>query len=183
MLKSGQNINCSFVITDPANGSVLADADALPVGTLRINGADNGATVTVTNQSTGKYKASVALPSLSAGDVVEIYITATLDSNASGAVVFSGVAETKRVSDLQDLTAAQVNAECDTAIADAGLATSAELATAQVSLDNLEAYNGNKHHWDRHANKLYIYESDGVTVKFEFDVTMLNGLITTITPV
>lgn len=40
-----------------------------------------------------------------------------------------------------------------------------------------------KHYWDRHANKLYIYGADKTTVLYEFDVDVLNGLITTITPV
>lgn len=129
MLKSGQNITTVFTVSDPSSGAAI-NADSLPTGILYINGTANAASVTVTNITTGVYKAAVILPSLSAGDVVEIRITAAVSTVTGEGVVFSGIAETKRVSDLQDITAAQVNAECDTAISDAALATSAEMQRA-----------------------------------------------------
>ena len=46
---------------------------------------------------------------------------------------------TKLVSELQDLTAAQVNAEVDTAISDAALATAANLATVDTVVDGIKA--------------------------------------------
>ena len=45
----------------------------------------------------------------------------------------------KTTDDLQDLTAAQVNAECDTAITDASLATAAALATVDGIVDSIKA--------------------------------------------
>lgn len=129
MLKSGQSLTANFTVSNPSTGASV-DADSLPTGTLYINGTASGASVTVTNITTGVYKAAVTLPSLSAGDVVEIRITAAVSSVIGDGIVFQGVADTKRVSDLQDLTAAQVNAECDTAIADAALATDADMKRA-----------------------------------------------------
>jgi hypothetical protein len=65
------------------------DADATPVGTLYINGTANAATVTVTNITTGRYKASVTLPAPTVGDVRDLLIAATVDGIADGGVIWS----------------------------------------------------------------------------------------------
>ena len=103
MVKSEQAVTVEFTTHDTSD--VLTDADATPVGTLVVNGTDNGATVTETNVSTGRYKAAFTLPALSAGDIVELYVTATIDSDACGGVVWRDVVDTKRVSDLNDIAA------------------------------------------------------------------------------
>lgn len=102
-IKSGQAVTCRFT-TSTADGTAT-DADSLPTAVLIVNGANNGATVTVTDVGTGRYSATVTLPALAAGDVVEIEIAATIGGVVAVGVVWSAVADTKRVSDLQDLTA------------------------------------------------------------------------------
>jgi len=100
-VKSGQSVTVDFTTADPTTGAA-ADADALPTATLVVNGTDNAATVTVTNKATGVYKAAVTLPALSAGDVVSIRVAATVATVAGVGVVWTDVADTKRVSDLRD---------------------------------------------------------------------------------
>lgn len=98
-LKSGQSLIVDFT-TQNASGAAT-DADATPVGTLVINGTDDAATVTVTNKSTGSYKAAVTLPALGAGDGVQLRIAATIGGTAAKAIIFQGVADTQRASDVK----------------------------------------------------------------------------------
>ena len=116
-VKSEQAITVLFTTQAPATGAAT-DADATPVGTLYVNGTANGATVTETNISTGLYKAAFTLPSLTAGDVVSLRIAATVGGVAGEGVPWQEVSDTERVSDLNDLSAADVNAEVDTALSD-----------------------------------------------------------------
>ena len=97
-VKTGQGVTALFSTSSPATGAAT-NADSLPAGTLYINGTANAAAVTVTNITTGRYKAEVALPALSGGDIVDLWISATVSSVAGGAVVWSAVGDTKRVSD------------------------------------------------------------------------------------
>lgn len=100
-VKSGQEWAGIFVCKD-ATGA-LATPSSGPVGTLYVNGEANGASVAISGSN--PYKWTVTLPSLTAGDCVSMYITATISSIATAAVVAEGVADTKRVSDLQDAAA------------------------------------------------------------------------------
>ena len=136
MVKSEQAVTVEFTTHDTSD--VLTDADATPVGTLVVNGTDNGATVTETNVSTGRYKAAFTLPALSAGDIVELYVTATIDSDSCGGVVWRDVVDTKRVSDLNDIAA---GAEMDLVAAPNSTAITAiqsGLATEGADGDTLE---------------------------------------------
>jgi len=103
-VKSGQAVTTEFTTADPTTAAAT-DADSLPTGTLVVNGTDNAATVTVTNKTTGVYKAVVTLPALSAGDIVGIRIAATVGGVAGVAKVWEDVADTKRVSELNDIAA------------------------------------------------------------------------------
>jgi len=76
---SGQSVTVEFTTRNATTG-VGVNADSLPSGTLYVNGTSNAATVTVTNQSTGLYKAQVTLPTLAIADVVSIVIAATVNS-------------------------------------------------------------------------------------------------------
>lgn len=87
-LLSGQTITKVFTTRNFSTGAA-ANADSLPTGTLYINGTANAATVTVTNITTGVYKAAVTLPALSPGDVVELAISATVSAVADNAVVYT----------------------------------------------------------------------------------------------
>lgn len=86
-VRSAQPVTVAFVTTRFDTGAA-ANADSLPAGVLYVNGTADAAVVTVTNITTGLYKAAVTLPALSAGDVVEVVIAATVNSVAGKAVVW-----------------------------------------------------------------------------------------------
>lgn len=98
MVKSQQVVTKTFNTSNPTTGAA-ADATGTPTGTLLVNGVANAATVTVTNLATGRYKASVTLPSLAAGDVCDIVISATVATVAGEAVIWSDIADTAYVSE------------------------------------------------------------------------------------
>jgi hypothetical protein len=109
-IKSGQAAAGSFVTV---NGTgLLTAATGTPTGTLHVNGVANGASLTVTGAN--PYKWAVTLPALSAGDIVQVYITATISAVNSGGFVWAEVADTKRVSDLVDAAAAPSASAIDT---------------------------------------------------------------------
>ena len=107
IVKSGQSVTCVFVTSNPTTGAAV-NADSLPTGLIYVNGTVNAASVTVTNITTGVYKAAVTLPSLSAGDVVDLRISATVSTIAGEGAVWSATADTKRVSDLADFAGGAV---------------------------------------------------------------------------
>ncbi len=86
-IRSGQVITVEFTTRRFDTGG-RTDADSTPTGTLYVNGTSNAASVTVTNQSTGLYKAAVTLPTLAVGDVVGLVITATVNSVTDQAKVW-----------------------------------------------------------------------------------------------
>ena len=58
-----------------------------------------------------------------------------------------------------------------------------EFPTFHIDDSSLD-YTGLKHYWDQDNDKFYIYESDGITVLREFDVTTdSQGILTTLVPV
>src|SRR5580704_6374030 len=87
-VRSAQAIKVLFTTRVFSTG-VVTNADSLPTGTLYLNGVANGATVTVTNVSTGLYKAAVTLPTLAVNDLVELVITATVSSITDSATIWS----------------------------------------------------------------------------------------------
>jgi len=60
---------------------------------------------------------------------------ATVDTNVDAILVDTGTTIPAQITGLNDLSAAQVNAEVDTAISDAALATAANLATVDTNVD------------------------------------------------
>ena len=84
----------TFQTRDPVT-QALTNATGTPTGTLYRNGAADGAvTVTVTNVTTGVYKAAFTVPSgYAVGDVVEVYITATVSGVADTAKVWGGTVD------------------------------------------------------------------------------------------
>jgi hypothetical protein len=102
MLKSAQEW-AGTIVTKKADGSLSA-ATVGPAGTLYVNGVSNGASVTVTGAN--PYKWSVTLPALTAGDLVSMYITATIDSVATAEVVAEEVVDTVRLSDISTVAIA-----------------------------------------------------------------------------
>lgn len=87
-VRSGQAVTAVFTTRVFATG-VATNADSTPTGTLYVNGTANAASVTVTNITTGVYKAAVTLPTLAVGDIVDLRISATVSSIADNAVIWS----------------------------------------------------------------------------------------------
>jgi hypothetical protein len=106
-----------FILVNSVTGAALTGATVSGFRTLD-NGAQAGVTGTITEKGNGQYHLAAAAGDLN-GDTVGLLFT------ASGAIPV-GVAirtTTKLISELQDLTAAQVNTEADTALLDVGLTT------------------------------------------------------------
>ena len=87
----GDTISHNFKLRTSAN--VLSDADELPTGKVYRNGVyDAAVTVTITNNTTGDYKFSATTPSTYAGgDVVQVEVSATVDSETDSEYVFATV--------------------------------------------------------------------------------------------
>ena len=92
-VKSGQSWAGLFVTLN-AEGALEA---CTPTGKLYVNGTANVATVTISGSN--PYKFSVTLPTLSAGQRVDMYITATISGIATAAIVASEQADTVILSD------------------------------------------------------------------------------------
>ena len=144
-LKSGQEWAGLIVCKDDTGA--LSTPSVGPVGALYVNGTLNAATVTVSGSN--PYKWTVTLPALMAGDLVSMYITATIDGVATAEVVAEDVVDTYRTSDIEELvddigvagaglTAvpwnaawdAEVQSEAADAITAASLPTAAQIADA-----------------------------------------------------
>jgi hypothetical protein len=89
---SGQVVTIQFTTRDFATG-IRSNADSLPTGTLVLNGVDNGAAVTITNVSTGLYRASVTLPALVIADELQLRITATVAGKTDAGMVWMDVCD------------------------------------------------------------------------------------------
>lgn len=98
-VRSGQNVTVLFNTANPQTG-VATDADSLPVGTLYVNGTANAAAVTVTNVTTGVYKAATTLPALVADDIVSLRISATVAGLSGEGVVWQDTIATPSASDI-----------------------------------------------------------------------------------
>ena len=92
-VKTGATWADTFVTLD-ATGALAAGT---PSGTLYVDGVANGAEVTITGSN--PYKFSVTLPTLTAGQRVDIYITATISGIATAAIVASEQADVRLLSD------------------------------------------------------------------------------------
>jgi hypothetical protein len=107
MHKTGETVAVQFCVSDPATGG-LVNADALPTGSLILNGVANAATVTVANVSMGVYSASVTLPTVTDGDKLQLRIAATVATVAGGGIVWQGEGVTKRPADVSAELAALI---------------------------------------------------------------------------
>jgi len=123
MIKTGQSWAGTFVTLD-ATGA-LATPSSGPAGVLYVDGTANAATVTITGSN--PYKWAVTLPSLTAGQRVDMYITATIATIATAGFVASAQADTTLLSDgvavasiaTDAITAAALKADAGAEIADA----------------------------------------------------------------
>lgn len=98
-VKTGTAWAGTFVTLD-ATGALEAGT---PSGVLYVDGVADAATVTITGSN--PYKWSVTLPSLTAGQRVDMYITATISTIATAGFVASEQADTALVSEVKAETA------------------------------------------------------------------------------
>jgi len=94
-VKTGTAWAGTFTTLD-ATGA-LATPSTGPAGVLYVDGVANAAEVTITGSN--PYKFAVTLPSLTAGQRVDMYITATIDTIATAGIVASEQADTSILSD------------------------------------------------------------------------------------
>ena len=99
-VKTGQAWAGTFVTLD-STGALAAGS---PSGVLYVDGVANAATVTITGSN--PYKWSVTLPTLTAGQRVDMYITATIATIATAGIVASEQADTALTSEVKTETAA-----------------------------------------------------------------------------
>lgn len=132
-VKTGQSAAGTFLCKG-ATGA-LATPSVGPAGVLYVNGVANGASVTISGAN--PYKWAVTLPALSAGDVVQIYITATIATIATGGFVWEETAETVLPSDLSArIPAALVGGRID---ASAGAIANDAITAAAIATDAIDA--------------------------------------------
>lgn len=98
-VRSSQAITKVFT-TRRFDTGAATNADSTPTGTLYVNGTANAATVTVTNITTGVYKAAVTLPSLSLGDVVDLRVAATVNSVTDNGIIWTDTSDGSSPSEL-----------------------------------------------------------------------------------
>lgn len=137
MFKKNTAAKLCFCLVDAADGSALTGATV----TARVSkdGAAQGtAAGSVSELGNGQYVLAATDADMNA-DQLGFLFTATGAVPVSIAIATT----TKLVSELQDLTAAQVNAEVDTAISDAALATAANLAIVDGVVDEIKAKTDN----------------------------------------
>ena len=101
MVKTGQ-VWIGSLVTRDATGA-LATPSVGPAGVLYVDGVADAASVTISG--TNPYKWSVTLPALTAGQSVSMYITATIATITTGAIVAEDQADTARISDVETDTA------------------------------------------------------------------------------
>lgn len=76
------------------------DADSLPAATLYISSIADVTSVTVTDVGVGQYTATLTLPILTPGAIVQIKVNTTIDTITGGGTIFTSIADTYRVSDI-----------------------------------------------------------------------------------
>lgn len=101
-VKTGTVWTGTFVCLDSTGA--LSTPSVGPVGALWLNGAANGASVTISG--TNPYGWSVTIPTVTAGQRVSMYVTATIATIATAAVVAEESADTSLASDIKTDTAA-----------------------------------------------------------------------------
>jgi hypothetical protein len=86
-VRAAQTIATEFTLRNPTTGQAQ-NGDALPTGTLYLNGTANAAAVAITNLATGIYKAAVTLPALAGGDRVALLAAATVAGISDNAKIW-----------------------------------------------------------------------------------------------
>lgn len=130
-VQSGQSITVIFTTRTFSSGAAT-NATGTPAGTLYLNGTVNGATVTVTNVTTGIYTASVTLPTLAVKDEVELVIAATVAGVSDNAVIW-GDSKDVLVDSSGDVTFNNTSIATVTSVTNAVTANTTQLAGQTVT--------------------------------------------------
>jgi hypothetical protein len=87
---AGDVVSLIFTTNNPSTGA-LANSSVGPAGTIYQNGVATATVVTVSNVTTGVYKAVFTLSTTiyTAGDEVQLYVTATVGGVAGGSAVWT----------------------------------------------------------------------------------------------
>ncbi|MDB4726113.1 hypothetical protein OAF54_01660 [bacterium] len=85
------------------------------------------------------YTVETGVSGLTAQESADLATIGTVDTNVDAVLLDTGITLPAQIAALNDLSAAQVNTECDTAISDAALATAANLATVDTNVDAVKA--------------------------------------------
>lgn len=88
-VQAGQTVVVEFITSNPLTQAAV-NADSLPTGTVVVAGVDNIAVVTIANVDAGRYKATFTVPAMAVGDIVELYIAATVNGTAGKSIVWRG---------------------------------------------------------------------------------------------
>lgn len=89
---AGQDMALTFRNEDDTG--ILTNTDSLPTAVLYVNGAiDSAITITITNISTGTYKAAFTMGDYSDGDIWELVVTAVIDGITYSRIVKEGYIE------------------------------------------------------------------------------------------
>lgn len=141
-VKSAQTWS-GLVVCKDSTGA-LATPSVGPAGTLYVDGTSNAASVTVSGSN--PYKWTVTLPTLTAGQCVSMYITATIATIATASVVAEDVADTVRTSDVTAvLPSAAAGAAGGLPVLDANLVSAANVtywkgvAPTELAAGNVQA--------------------------------------------
>ena len=122
----------TFGLVSATDGSDITTGT--PAGYVTLDGGTQTAIgdVTPVHEGNGQWSFDLTAAEMN-GDIVGLVFTHT----SAITVHFTIKTETKLVSELNDVSTTQVNAECDTAITDAALATAAALATVDSIVDSI----------------------------------------------
>jgi len=120
-----------IIVTLDATGA-LATPSSGPTGVLYIDGEANGAEVTISGAN--PYKWSVTLPALTAGQRVDMYITATIATIATAGVVASEQADTALLSEVEAAVPTAVWASATRTLTQSAASVVAVLAGSDITI-------------------------------------------------
>ncbi len=167
-VKSGQTWSGLIVCKDSTGA--LATPSVGPAGVLYVDGTANGASVTISGSN--PYKWTCVLPTLTAGQCVSMYVTATIATIATASVVAEDVADTVRLSDVPAVNVTYWAGEALHALID-GVTVEQLLSVLKAKLLNRAEGGGTTQH--------RYYAADGVTTAVDETVDVYgNRLAVTI---
>lgn len=133
MVKTGASVALEFLVTNETGA--LSNSDTAPIAVLVKNSVDTATVVTIANISTGVYSASVTMPALAAGDIMQIRVAATIGGVTTGGIIWRDDADTAYISQAGGLDAAGVRAAIGLATANAD----AQFAALPTAVENADA--------------------------------------------